>query len=706
MAALRNNGDSVTIAENALIDSNQAQFGGGVYFRSYVQSVGGNLTIGDNVQIAANSAVANGGGIYVSNFITGNTVPISLTITGNALINQNTANNGAGLYLFATNSNDAYIQTGTPAIANNTAGNNGAAGFLNFLAPSQANVTITGGTVTDNTANFAAGGFQVSSAGGGTCDLSNVIFSGNTAGASQAGGFLYSDSSTNPSNIAINAVTFQDNSAGTNGGGAIINGGPGPLNVTVLNSLFTDNIAGAAGSGGGLTITSSLGGSTTEIIGTQFTNNSAGVDGGGLFFGQGANGNDTFAIESSTITNNTATIDGGGIHFSAGGGVLNASISNTNVSDNISTNGNGGGIWASDPNANVTLNGSTTVAGNTTINGNGGGVYFNATTGTLLVTGPVVIEENAANNNLQLAANNGGGIAVVAGTAIIEDSTQIRNNLAGRLGGGIFIGNGASATGTGGTISGNEAGLSGGAIYTSTGGILTLSNATVIGVPVPNVAPIGPGIFNGGTFNVSGVQSITNGLYIPTADNVAQIQGPLAGSVIQLDNTPYVVTNPQGIPVTVAVATPGYPLLSQSDADAFLKPVVGFDGWEVRLNADRTAVEIAPVVYTITYLNLQGGQSNNPSTYTVLDLPIVLNDPDPIPGLTFIGWQDEFGNFITVIPEGTTGNLVLTAVFQQINPPVPPGPVVTGDQIINQSIQIPCGCFDFCSCKEKEDECK
>lgn len=145
------------------------------------------MTIGDNVQIAANSAVANGGGIYVSNFITGNTVPISLTITGNALINQNTANNGAGLYLFATNSNDAYIQTGTPSITNNTAGNNGAAGFLNFLAPSQANVTITGGTVTDNTANFAAGGFQVSSAGGGTCDLSNVIFSGNSAGASQAG---------------------------------------------------------------------------------------------------------------------------------------------------------------------------------------------------------------------------------------------------------------------------------------------------------------------------------------------------------------------------------------------------------------------------------------------------------------------------------------------------------------------------------------
>ncbi|MBM7634141.1 beta strand repeat-containing protein [Geomicrobium sediminis] len=696
MVALRNNADSVTISEDALIDSNSAQFGGGVYFRSYVLGVSSNLNIGDNVQIANNMASSNGGGVYVSNFINGNTVPLSLTVTGNAVISQNNANNGAGVYVFATNVGDQYVQSGNAIFVENVANNNGGAGFLNFLSSSRANVLMTGGTIRENVANNASGGFQVTSAGGGTCDLSNVAFIDNSTNNSQAGGFYYANSSSEPSDIAMNAVVFEGNRAEGNGGGAILIGGPGLLTTTVINSTFTENVAGLLGSGGGIVINSTAV-STTQIIESMFMNNTATVDGGGIFFGQTANGNDQFSIESTTVVDNTATLDGGGIHFSAANGVLTASISNTNVSNNLSTNGNGGGVWIADPNANLMLSGATTITGNTSIQGNGGGIYYNATNGVLRATGPVVIQDNVANNNLQLASNNGGGIVVVAGSVIIEDSTQILNNYAGRYGGGIFIGVGVSVTAIGGTISGNIAGLIGGAVYISTGGTLTLIDASIIGVPTPNEAPIGPGIYNGGTLNISGVRNITNGLYIPSGANVAQIRGPLAGSAIQLNNTPYVMTNPEGIPITVAVATPEYPLLSQSDADAFLKPVTGFDGWEVRLNAERTAVEIAPAVYTITYENLQGGQSNNPQTYTIFDLPIVLNDPDPIPGLRFVGWRDADGNFITVIPEGTTGNLILYAVFENITPPVPPGPVVTGEQMISQSIRIRCCCPKPCS---------
>lgn len=493
----------------------------------------------------------------------------------------------------------------------------------------------------------------------------------------------------------MNAVMFEGNIAEGNGGGAILIGGPGLLTTTVINSTFTENVAGLLGSGGGIVINSTAG-SITQIIGSTFTNNTATVDGGGIFFGQTANGNDQFLIESTTVVDNTATLDGGGIHFSAANGVLTASISNTNVSNNLTTNGNGGGVWASDPNANLTLIGATIIRGNTSFQGNGGGVYYNAINGVLRITGLVVIQDNAANNNLQLASNNGGGIAAVAGSVIIEENAQIVSNYAGRYGGGIFIALGATVTVIGGTISGNIAGLVGGAIYVSAGGTLTLIDASLIGVPTLNEAPIAPGIYNGGVINVNGVRNITNGLYIPSGNNVAQIRGPLAGSAIQLNNTPYVVTNPEGNPVTVAVATPEYPLLSQSDADAFLKPIIGFDGWEVRLNADRTAVEIAPAIYTITYENLQGGQSNNPETYTILDLPIVLNDPEPIPGLRFIGWRDANGNFISVIPEGTTGNLILYAVFEGIIPPEPPGPIVTGEQMITQSIRIRCCCPNQC----------
>ncbi|MCL2482893.1 MAG: InlB B-repeat-containing protein, partial [Propionibacteriaceae bacterium] len=68
-----------------------------------------------------------------------------------------------------------------------------------------------------------------------------------------------------------------------------------------------------------------------------------------------------------------------------------------------------------------------------------------------------------------------------------------------------------------------------------------------------------------------------------------------------------------------------------------------------------TAHWSAAIDYTITYVNVDGATNPNPTTYTVDDLPITLNDASK-PGYTFLGWAE--GNTIDI---GTTGDLTFTA---------------------------------------------
>ena len=70
------------------------------------------------------------------------------------------------------------------------------------------------------------------------------------------------------------------------------------------------------------------------------------------------------------------------------------------------------------------------------------------------------------------------------------------------------------------------------------------------------------------------------------------------------------------------------------------------------------------VTYTITY-NFNGGKvdSNNPSTYSVED-HFTFIEPTRA-GYTFLGWFDSNDKEITEIKAGTTGNLVLTAHWEE-----------------------------------------
>ena len=68
-----------------------------------------------------------------------------------------------------------------------------------------------------------------------------------------------------------------------------------------------------------------------------------------------------------------------------------------------------------------------------------------------------------------------------------------------------------------------------------------------------------------------------------------------------------------------------------------------------------------PIEYKIKYV-LDGGTNDdsNPTTYTVEHLPITLQDATRI-GYMFAGWTDDNGNTVSTIATGTTGNITLTA---------------------------------------------
>jgi len=68
--------------------------------------------------------------------------------------------------------------------------------------------------------------------------------------------------------------------------------------------------------------------------------------------------------------------------------------------------------------------------------------------------------------------------------------------------------------------------------------------------------------------------------------------------------------------------------------------------------------------YTITYMNDLGASHGNPTSYTVRD-HIVLNNPS-VPGMTFLGWEDEDGNAVTEIQPGSTGPIILYATWDEI----------------------------------------
>ncbi len=413
--------NGTVISENTASGAGTDQGGGGIYNLNGGTLTIMNATISDNV---ADGTAGSGGGIL-------NDVGSMLTVTDTEISGNVAMRAGGGI---EDNSGTSTIMLTNVMLNGNTASAApGNGGGLHITGSGSA--TISGGSVTDNTAGLQGGGLWN---GTGTMIVSNVMIDGNTASGAAA----------------------------TDGGGGIFNTN-GTLNIE--NSTITDNMAnGTSGSGGGIF---SAAGEVT-IVNTDIMTNSANRAGGAIEIIVG-----TLTVNDSELSDND--VDGGaGTANPGNGGALHVSGAATIVFNGGMVNNNmaareGGGLWNQTGSVmtvnNVTLNGNTAAGG---ASDDGGGAIFN-NGGTLNVNAST-LSNNAATGLL----GRGGGIHVNAGTANVM-LTTISGNTSITNGGGIF--NNAELNVNANTITLNSATISGGGISNSSMMSPTVKNTIIAG---------------------------------------------------------------------------------------------------------------------------------------------------------------------------------------------------------------------------------
>ncbi|WP_186774934.1 choice-of-anchor Q domain-containing protein [Allorhodopirellula solitaria] len=359
--------------------------------------------------------------------------------------------------------------------------NPGNGGGLHVSGPGE--VTIEGGTVSNNFAANEGGGLWNSSTG--ILTVSGVAVQGNTASGDAA----------------------------DSGGGGIYNDG-GTLNVDATN--LDDNLAdGTAGSGGGLL---SVAGAVT-IANSSFESNGANRAGGGIEI---IDGNVTLT-NSDLINNDVNTIatggpatpgNGGGLHVS---GIADVTIDGGLVSGNVAA-AEGGGLW-NQAGSTLTVRNGTLIQLNTALGAaadqGGGGIFNNG--GNVEISNAIILSNFADG-----VSGSGGGILNVDGGIIAITDTQITSNVASRAGGGIednsvaagTVGIGNSITLTRVVLDRNNAGVitpgRGGALFSSpgNGGGLHVSGAGNIAISQTTVSRNIAANEGGGLWNAAGTMII------------------------------------------------------------------------------------------------------------------------------------------------------------------------------------------------------
>jgi len=294
-------------------------------------------------------------------------------------------------------------------------------------------ITISGGEISNNTANIFGGGINIL---GTIVEQTALRINGGTISGnsiSDFGGGIGVQSTLSELTMTGGLIT-QNNatiSSGSNqGGGIYVNAG----NTFEMSGGIVSN--NTAESGGGIFLNNS----TLNLNGTaEISANESAASAGGIYGYQGCTVN---IFGNAKVINNTALCDGDPARQDRGGGgiaILSyGEVSTATIRDNAVIRGNasisyGGGIWTY-PNyapANfVNIEGGT-IENN--VANFGGGISMGEIPGetpVLAITGGTI-----TNNS---AATDGGGIIAMGSLASIANCS-ITNNTAGHDGGGIWI---------------------------------------------------------------------------------------------------------------------------------------------------------------------------------------------------------------------------------------------------------------------------
>ncbi|MBK8903182.1 MAG: right-handed parallel beta-helix repeat-containing protein [Anaerolineaceae bacterium] len=367
-------------------------------------------------------------------------------------------------------------------ISGNSTGGEGGGVYVQF-----GTLTISGGSITTNTAATGGGVFnagELSETGiPSRADLLNTTVTDNIA--FDAGGGLFGD---HEGVITVTDSTVSDNTAFAYGGGIAV---VSKSSLTVTGGSFSGNIT--PGEGGGVYTAVER---AVTITGTQFIGNLAGetlpslevpgeiVEGEGGGGGAALGGSGPITVSNAIFAENHAHGEGGGILIENHGTV---EIIDTVVRDN-ETDAGGGGIENAGMRTTLTR---LTIFGNEAFE-DGGGIQGNG-------SGDFTLIDSMVYDN---TAENGGGFANQAdGTTRVERTTFWDNraiigaNDDTALGGGIYGLGDAVATYENVTIVGNFAQVRGGGLYIDADAAVAVSNSTIS----LNSAPAGSGVADEGT---------------------------------------------------------------------------------------------------------------------------------------------------------------------------------------------------------------
>jgi predicted outer membrane repeat protein len=421
---------------------------------------------------AADITVATGGHAHGRVFdinAPSKTVDAPVSISGLTITNGGTlisSNPGGGIY-----STESLTLTHVVISGCQTGGKGG--GVYILPDTSNAKVTITDSTISDNIATGDGGGLFIkmpaptAGAAGAKVSISNSVITGNTSG--NTGGGIFEDGAAS---MTVAGTKVSNNSANLTtggGGGVYAEVSTTSSRLFISRSNFTGNQAGYAG-GLQLDDVNTAATSKVTISGTLITSNNAlNSDGGGLDFGSGTTSGGHVLISGSTISGNTAALSGGGIYsddFAA------LTVRGSTIEENKANGNLGGGGGMSLDGASPVVIATTKILDNTTA-GDGGGI--GAGGGLVLTMTSCTVTGNSATVGAGL--NQLGAVHLKVTGGEFSDNTAVDSGGAMSLGGGIN--NSGSITITGTKVIGNSASDIGGGIFANITGSVTLKDDTV-----------------------------------------------------------------------------------------------------------------------------------------------------------------------------------------------------------------------------------